>query len=321
MWIGRRNKRQGDIINIPANVTGLTLSDETITGGCPPGMVPRGGQTCNESTMINVSTTAFDAENDVLTYNYTVSAGRIVGSGANVQWDLSGVGPGQYTITAGVDDGCGICGQTQTRTITIAECVCDQLCPSCPSISVTGPAGVTPPGQSMTFTANISGGDGLSINWTVSGGGTIVAGQGTRSIVVATSANDAGRTITATVQLSGFDPVCESCPSTASESAPVADVPEPILVDEFGRLSNDEIRAKLDFFFAELANNPSDMGYIINYGTSREIAARERLIINHINFRRFDRTRITIVSGGSSPTGQVNTRLYRVPIGADNPNP
>lgn len=320
MWIGRRNSRQGDIINIPANVTALTLSDETITGGCQPGFRPREGQTCNESTMIDVSTTAVDAENDVLTYNYTVSAGRIVGSGANVQWDLSGVAPGQYTITAGVDDGCGLCGQTQTRTITIAECDCVQECPSCPSISVTGPAGVTPPGQSMTFTANISGGEGLSINWTVNRG-TITAGQGTRSIVVQTGMEDADSTVTATVQLSGFDPNCASCPSTASESAPVAPNPEPILVDEFGKLSNDEIRAKLDIFFAELANNPTDMGYVINYGTSREIAARERLITNHITFRRFDRSRITMVSGGTSPTGEVNTRLYRVPQGADNPNP
>ncbi len=320
VWIGRRNSRQGDVINIPANVTALTLSDETITGGCQPGFRPREGQTCNESTMINVSTTASDAENDVLTYNYTVSAGRIVGTGANVQWDLSGVAPGQYTITAAVDDGCGLCGQTQTRTITIAECDCVQVCPSCPSISVTGPAGVTPPGQSMTFTANISGGEGLSINWTVNRG-TITAGQGTRSIVVQTGMEDADSTVTATVQLSGFDPNCTECPAEASESAPVAPNPEAILVDEFGRLSNDEIRAKLDIFFAELSNNPGDMGYIINYGTSREIAARERLITNHITFRRFDRSRITMVSGGTSPTGEVNTRLYRVPQGADNPNP
>jgi hypothetical protein len=317
---GRRNARQGDIPNIPANVTALSLSDETITGGCPPGEVPREGAVCNESTTIRVTTTATDAENDVLTYNYTVTGGRIVGTGANVDWDLSGVTPGTYTITAAVDDGCGVCGQTQTKTITIAECDCITACPACPTVTITGPAGVTLPGQSMTFTANISGGDGLSLNWSVSGG-TIREGQGTRSIVVDTTNADAGSTITATLNLSGFDPNCGSCVAEYRESGPVSPNPEAILVDEFGRLSNDEIRAKLDIFFAELSNNPGDQGYIINYGTSREIAARERLIANHIRFRRFDASRITMVSGGDSPTGEPNTKLYRVPQGAENPAP
>ena len=61
----------------------------------------------------------FDPESDVLTYNYTVSGGRIVGQGANVKWDVGGFSPGHYTITAGVNDGCGVCGKTQTKTITV----------------------------------------------------------------------------------------------------------------------------------------------------------------------------------------------------------
>ena len=223
-----------------------------------------------------------------------------------------GVNPGTYTITSAVDDGCGLCGQTKTETITIAECDCVQSCPSCPTLSVTGPAGVTAPGSTMTFTANLSGGDGLTLNWSVNRG-TITAGQGTRSIVVQTGAEDAGQTVTATVNLSGFDPNCTGCVSEASESAPVTDTPEAILVDEFGKLSNDEIRGQLDIFFTTLSNNPTDRGYVINYGTSREIAARERLIQNHIRFRNFDASRITMISGGTSPDGIVRTKLYRVP--------
>jgi hypothetical protein len=321
IWIGRRNERQGDIINPPANVTALALSDESIVGGCPAGQRPAEGAQCDESTMINVTTTAVDPDNEPLVYNYTVSGGRIVGTGKDVQWDLSGVSPGTYTITAGVDDGCGLCGQTQTKTITIAECTnCVNPCPACPTLSVDGPAGVTKPGESMTFTANISGGDGLSMNWSVTRG-TITSGQGTPSIVVATTNEDAGQTVTATVALSGFDPNCTECPKEASETAPVDDIVQPILVDEFGKLSNDEIRAKLDIYFSELSNNPSDTGYVINYGTSREIAARERLIQNHIRFRRFDASRITMVSGGDSTSGEPTTKLYRVPTGATTPAP
>lgn len=316
---GRRNPRLTDIVNQAANVTAITLSDrELVVGGCPDGYRSKSGAECNDNTTINVSTSAVDPEGDVLTYNYTVSGGRIVGSGANVEWDVAGLAPGNYTITAAVDDGCGFCGQPKTETITIAECAdCEKIC-ECPSLSVTGPAGVTDPGEAMSFTANVTGGPEVTYNWTVSGG-TIESGQGTPSITVRTSMADANSTITATVQLGGLDASC-TCTTEASDSGPVAPNPEAVLIDEFGKLANDDIRARLDQFFIELQNNPSNQGYIINYGTAREIQARERLIQNHITMRRVDRSRVTIVRGGDLGTG-VSTKLYRVPPGAENPNP
>lgn len=317
-FIGRRNKRQAEVLNIPANVTALTLSDSEIKLGCKPGFVPKEGQTCNDSSSVNVSTTAVDTENDVLTYNYTVSGGRVVGTGANVSWDVGGLQPGTYTITAGVDDGCGLCGKTETKTITIAECDCIQAC-NCGTLSVTGPAGTTDPGSTMTFTANLSGGSASpTYNWTVSAG-TIESGQGTPSITVATTSEMADSNVTATVQLGGLDPAC-NCPSTASETGGIAPKPQPRLIDEFGKLPNDDIRGRLDTFFAELQNNPNNQGYIINYGTDAEIAAREKIITNHINFRKFDRSRITLVRGGDTGEG-VKTKAYLIPPGAANPNP
>jgi vacuolar-type H+-ATPase subunit I/STV1 len=70
---------------------------------------------------IEVFTNAKDKENDNLTYAYTVSGGKIIGQGKKVFWDLSGVKPGTYTITAAVDDGCGFCGRTVTKTIIVRE--------------------------------------------------------------------------------------------------------------------------------------------------------------------------------------------------------
>lgn len=317
--IGRRNKRQAAVVNIPANVTAITLSDTEVTLPCPAGTrAPEG--TCNDSTTINVATTATDAENDVLTYNYTVSGGRVTGTGANVQWDLSGLQPGSYTITAGVDDGCGLCGQTKTETVRVVTCPnCAAPC-ECATISVTGPSGITQPGDSMTFTANVSGGTATDVtyNWTVSSG-TITSGQGTPSITVATTNEMANSSVTATLEIGGTG-ICAECPRTASETGGIAPKPQPVLIDEFGKQSNDDIRGRLDTFFAELSNNPNNQGYIINYGTDREITQRERLITNHINFRNFDRSRITLVRGGDTGSG-VNTKLYRIPPGADNPTP
>ena len=313
---GRRNARKGEVVNGFANVTNLALSDTVVTTPCPPGFRAAEGATCSDDLAVNVATTAVDPENDVLTYNYTVSGGRIVGTGANVSWDLTGAQPGTYTITAGVDDSCGVCGQTQTKTITVAECKCVQEC-VCPTLGVTGPAGVTTPGDTMTFTANVSGGSGEAVtyNWDVSAG-TIVEGQGTPAIRVATTPEMGGSNVTATVTISG---VCESCPKTASETAAIeAGTPLIIEVDDFGKQPNDQIRGRLDSYFSQLQNNPSAQGYIINYGPDREVAKREKLIRDHIAFRGQDASRFTFVRGEGT---EIRTRLVLVPSGATPPTP
>lgn len=69
--------------------------------------------------IIQVRTKAADPENDLLQYSYAVSGGRIIGNGAEVTWDLTTVPIGTYTITAAVDDGCGPCGRTMTKTVTV----------------------------------------------------------------------------------------------------------------------------------------------------------------------------------------------------------
>ncbi len=219
-FIGRRNKRQAEVENDFANVDSVTLSKTTVTIPCEAGWHPKEGQTCDDDQTINVATSASDPENDVLTYNYTVSGGRIVGSGANVSWDLSGVEPGTYTITTGVDDGCGLCGKTDTKTIEVVKCDCVQDC-DCATLSVTGPAGITAPGQTMTFTANSSGGTGdRTYNWSVSSG-TIESGQGTPSIVVGTTSDMADSTVTATVEIGGQEASC-NCPTEASDTGVIS---------------------------------------------------------------------------------------------------
>jgi len=105
--------------NITANVTELTLSEYEIAVSCPA-VDPAKPKNCSISPLIiSVSTTANDPEGDTLIYLYTVSGGRIVGEGKDVIWDLADVKPGKYTITAGVDDGCGVCGETKTQTVEV----------------------------------------------------------------------------------------------------------------------------------------------------------------------------------------------------------
>lgn len=92
-------------LNKHADVTDVSLSHDVISA--------------LTSKQIKVSVTAVDPEGDVLTYNYTVTGGRIIGAGAKVVWDLAGVKQGTYTLTAAVDDGAGTIGKQVTRTVTI----------------------------------------------------------------------------------------------------------------------------------------------------------------------------------------------------------
>jgi len=97
--IGRRSVA----VDRPADATDLTLSETS------------------EPMIVDVSTKAIDFEDDPLTYNYTITAGKIIGTGANVKWDLTGVLPGTYEIKVAVDDGCGECGKTVTRSFTVKK--------------------------------------------------------------------------------------------------------------------------------------------------------------------------------------------------------
>ena len=101
----------------PANVTRLNLSQNVVFIKCEPE-----GRCSENKEQIDIWTEAFDPENDTLLYKYKVSGGGIIGNGEKVIWDLSNVEPGEYTITAGVDDGCGVCGETKTRTVYVIEC-------------------------------------------------------------------------------------------------------------------------------------------------------------------------------------------------------
>jgi hypothetical protein len=112
-------KRPDGSLNHSPNITGLVLDKTQLRLEPKPPGQPADGTDRLPDMVVNVATNAEDAENDVLDYYYTISGGRIVGTGSNVTWDLNGVTPGTYTITAKVDDSCGICGKTMTKGVVI----------------------------------------------------------------------------------------------------------------------------------------------------------------------------------------------------------
>jgi PKD-like domain len=191
----------------------------------------------------------------------------------------------------------------------------------CPKVEVTG-GGVVSAGEPMNFTVNLTGSTNiasLEYEWKVSAG-TIASGQKTASITVDTTELNGGINITAEVKIKGLSNMCVN---TASETGSIMQrigCGRPL--DEFGSLSSNEIKARIQSLYVELGNNPEGQGYIINYGTDEEIANRERQIQKAIRFLKLDANHVTIVRGGENPNGAgVWTRIWIIPPGAEFPIP
>jgi hypothetical protein len=95
-WVFRRKDPVIWCYNKLPQVNSLTLEKSEITA------CSSDDASCAK---VKVLTQASDPENDTLIYDYKISGGKIIGQGSKVIWDLAGVGPGTYSITADVDDG------------------------------------------------------------------------------------------------------------------------------------------------------------------------------------------------------------------------
>ncbi|HEX8069475.1 MAG TPA: PKD domain-containing protein [Pyrinomonadaceae bacterium] len=98
----------------------LKVAERQITLACPSGDAP---QSCTPSAgqQLPVRVSATDADGDELRYSYSVTGGRLSADGAAATWDLTGLRPGTYTVTAEVDDTCG-CVSFASTTVTVATC-------------------------------------------------------------------------------------------------------------------------------------------------------------------------------------------------------
>jgi hypothetical protein len=190
----------------------------------------------------------------------------------------------------------------------------------CPEIDVSG--GEVNPEILMSMSFSVNVGDEaknlkLEYKWTVSHG-KMIEGQGTPSIKIDTNGlNDVN--ITATVEIKGLP---ENCANTDSETGSAVICYRVRLFDEYGRLSTGEFKARLENLYVELGNNPNFQGYVIIYGTDKEIADRERQIAKAISFLKLDASRVTVVSGGANPNAAgIWTKVWVVPPGVDSPQP
>ena len=99
----------------------LQLSKTSITLPCPPGARSR-SRSCplTYDAQIPLVAMATGLRPDA-SYTYSVGAGKIVGEGSKVLWDLDGAGPGFYIVKVDVSDSRKR-HATSSVTVTIANC-------------------------------------------------------------------------------------------------------------------------------------------------------------------------------------------------------
>ena len=99
------------------NVTAITLSRRLISSNCG-----QPEKECLSDRKVEVRTTAIELDMPH-EYVYRVTAGKIVGDGPTVIWDLTDAKPGKYTITAGLNipylSSWGVFGQTRTESVVV----------------------------------------------------------------------------------------------------------------------------------------------------------------------------------------------------------
>ena len=117
-----KSKQQKNAGDLPPSVTNVVFDKELVLAACSDVQAI-------DSTLIEIRTSS--PGGDDLKYVYTVSAGKIIGDGATVIWDLTGAPPGTYTITAGIEFDAGafgrqMWGRTITKPVKVLPCPSNQ---------------------------------------------------------------------------------------------------------------------------------------------------------------------------------------------------
>ena len=196
------------------NVPILTLERKQVIIPCPP-EYSESTRSCPDNTIINVQANAGVRKRREPVFKYTVSGGRIIGKGKNVQWDLSGARPGIYSLRVNIDDGKKI--TESTETIEVIKCNCGGDC-DCPIISISASNNSVRAEEIVSFAVDARGGTAsdFTFKWTISSG-EIIDGQGTPTINVKTNSAMIGSQLKATVEIGGLCFGCQRIESATVE--------------------------------------------------------------------------------------------------------
>ena len=198
----------------------------------------------------------------------------------------------------------------------------DNSSTKCPTISVTGPAGVWLPGEEISFLVSVDGSlsEKLSYRWSVDKG-KIVMGQGTKMIAVTTPIGSY-QPIVATVEVKG---IAAGCSKLASETATmVIDAFDPILLGDVTsptyRIPNTLLRIIKRSMQNSYLNKYSQLYVALHIRNPLSVASVGRLqsdVIRQLATTGIDTSRFTIIPTLSRHQGLT---FWQVPPGRSNPS-
>ena len=286
-------------------------SDANIVRACDNGGAPQ----------VQLTAKAVSPGGNPIKYKWTTSDGTIIGEGPVVNWNLAGLKPGYHKASLDIQS-VGNDGTCQAfSSVSVLVNACAEVKPVCPAIEISCPTYVAVD-QPLTFTSKYSGGVPANVipvyNWTVSAG-TIIAGQGTDTIKVATKGL-AGQTVRASLSMGGYNLEC------AADCAVTIPLPRMMSrkFDDYLSIARNDEKARLDNFGIELQNDPTATGYVIVYPgrASKRAEVQDqfgRVIDYLVNSRGIDKSRIRTIEGPKKD--QLSKELWITPQGATPPNP
>ena len=105
-------------IHPPPVVTSIKLTPSVITRPCP---TATRADTCSaDVSEVHAEVNASAPDDGTLLFTWVVTAGRLIGSGRSVKWDLTGVANGTYQIAVEVNFFGAMA--TQSASLTISDC-------------------------------------------------------------------------------------------------------------------------------------------------------------------------------------------------------
>ena len=163
---------------------------------------------------VNLKAISTEPANAQLTFQWSVSGGKLVSTGNPTTWNLNNVLPGVYTASIKVADQQGGTGNDQLQVRVVSCGGCNST--PCPTISVSCPEEIDAK-ERLSFSATVSGGP-TSIKptylWTVSSG-KIIRGETSPELDV--TIEDGEDQVRGTVYVGGYDPNCSTIASCTSK--------------------------------------------------------------------------------------------------------
>jgi hypothetical protein len=193
--------------------------------------------------------------------------------------------------------------------------------PKCPVITVSCPKDGVWTGNPIKFFARIDGPippGKPEFNWTLSAG-KIIDGQGTSTITVNTE-DLVFVPVIATLQVLGIG----DCSTSSTCTTEVINCGLLVKFDEYGALSFEDEKARLDNFAIQLKNQPGAQAHIIGYaaqgGNSEDIETRLTRTRNYlVKNLGLEPGRVVTQNGGKRE--ELTVELYLIPTGAAPPTP